>query len=523
MTGTERRDRRWRKTRIASLLALLMIAATWKFRPPKRYEAARWLQDYTELKRLIGDLYANLDWTAEHGSPDLVTLDRDTTEALRRARSNEAAAQILRGFVRAFGDGHMALRGADTGPLDPPPSPDLLSSFTPAGKACASLNFSDAAGLDFPFRFDRTPGFRRLGGVGSFAAASLDFDGIRFGLLRIGSFDAKNYRGACLREWRTFRASLTGTCEAGCRRDFEFRVIARLLDEMESEIRELEAAGSRILIVDVTGNGGGTAWSEPAAQLLTPGRIRPFRSSLVKNSHTVEALESDRQDIAHFLATHRPTDAERAVLEETLCRLDDLISEAGVPCDTSFFWDGRARRAGCSRLTTRKLYDGGVFAGYDGPIFPVEVQRKLDQRGLFRRRQPVWFGPVVVLTDRHTASAAELFAGTLKYSAGAVLVGQETAGAGGGWSLGRRPWPLPASGMQLYLPDTVVYWPDGANAREGLRPDLRTGWRPQENPGLMARQLLEALRSVDLPPDAAGRRVRVAATAGREGPARTRP
>lgn len=498
MTRSPQSTRRWPKTRVASLLALLMIATGWKYRP-EHYDRTKWYQDYYYLRDHIDEMYANLDWTLERGSPDLRKLDNDVTEALKNARSDDEARTILRGFIRAFGDGHMSLLKADAPPVDREPPPDvLLSRFTAPETACGALGFIDWGEQPFSFRLEGTPGFRLRGGTNSFAGAVLDFEGRRFGLVRIGSFEAKDFRGACLREWLVFRGKLPGTCERDCRDDFERRVADRLLGEIEARIRQLDRAGSQILVVDLADNSGGDGWFGPAAQLFSARRLSPFRASFVKNHLTVGALRRDRRETVNYLAK-MPDSTQRAMLEDAICRIDDLIAESEGPCEL-FIWIGRSQQAGCTRLTTRELYSTGLFGRYEGAALPFAVQATVFYDAVYRSVPGAWHGPVAILINGNTASSAESFAGLLKYRAGAILVGRHSSNCGGGWTLGRRPWTLPNSGMKLYMPDTVDYWPDGANAREGLDPDVPTRWRPRENRALMAKQLLKALRSVDFAP-----------------------
>jgi len=499
MSGIPQSNRLWPKTRVASLLALLLVATGWKFRPPG-FDPRRWLTDKAYIERQLRERYVNLDWAAERGSPDPRKLDRDVTVALRNARSDGEARTILRGFVRSFGDGHMGLRRANAPSLTPEADPDvLLSRFTPAKTACRALKFDRSAEETLSFRFEGNPGFRPREGDSSFASAVLDFEGRRFGFVRIGSFSERHYAGACLREWPFFRETLRGTCEADCRFKFDLRVTDRLLREIAARIRELERAGTQILVIDVTGNPGGHGWYRLAAQLFSARRLPPLRAAYVKNPDTVDSLAEDRRQVAHYLRRNLAP-ALRSTLEQAVCRLDDLIAEAKIPCDSTYIWAGRPRQAGCSRLTTRPLYDAGVLDSYDGPGLPFEVQSGIFFDAVYRPPQPVWHGPVAVLIDEDTASAAELFAGILKHVGGVTLVGRHSASTGSGWSLGRRPWILPESKMQLYIPDTVAYWPDGANAREGLEPDIPTRWRPGEDPTLMGKQLLKALRSLDFTP-----------------------
>ncbi len=490
---------RWRKTSVTTVLALLMLGASLKFRW-KRYDYKAWLADYSYLQRSIGGFYANLDWAAERGIPDLRELDRETFHALLHASSDEEAQKILRGFVRAFGDGHLSLRRANAPPLDPEPAPDLLlSRLTPPERACEALSFNDSGEQDFPFQLETVSRFRERAGANSFASGVLDFEGRRFGLIRIGSFDEKDFRGACRREWFVFRQTLAGTCEGDCRLSFSLRVADRLLREIAARIRQLDQAGSQILVVDVTGNSGGRGWHRLAAQLFSSKYLPPLRAAYVRNAMTVESLEYGRGQILRYLLRRNPAPDVRGELEKALCRLDDLVAEAEKPCDAAWFWGDQARQSGCTRLTTRPLYSSHLLDRYDGPQLPFEIQAQVFNDGIYGPTRFAWRGPVVVLIDEDSASAAELFAGNLQHLAGSVLVGLPTAATGSGWSLGRRAWILPRSKMQLYMPDTVQYWPDGENAREGLVPDVPTRWSRNQDPVKMAKELLEALRAVDFP------------------------
>jgi len=281
----------------------LLTAAAWKYRP-KPYDPKIWLGDYEELRGRIGRLYANLDWSAAKGGTDLRELHAETYHALVYARSDEEAGQVLRQFVRAFQDPHIGLRWAASPPLDPPPSREMLSRFTPAEKACADLGYRDGTG-DFAFALDEKAGFRRLPGANSFPAALLDVGGRRFGLLRIGSFSERNYRGACLREWPRFRQTLPGTSEPSCQRDFSVSVSGRLLRELAWRARQVRHAEAGALLIDLTDNGGGHSWYRRAAELFAPGPVPPFRAALVKSAHTAESLQEDRQTVFHNFVRHR--------------------------------------------------------------------------------------------------------------------------------------------------------------------------------------------------------------------------
>ncbi len=495
MTRKTRRPRK-RLPRLLALFALVASLAALRFRP-RPYDPLMGLGDYEQLRHYMGDLYANLDWSAIEGRADLRELHAETYHALAYARSQEQAGLILRGFVRSFQDPHMWLRWASSPPVDPPPSTESLSRFTTPEKACAALGYSEVEDT-FAFTIDEKSGFHRLSGSNSFPAALLDAGEQRFGFLRIGSFAEQDYRGACLREWPRFGQALPGTCEEDCQRDFRISVSSRILRELAWRVRELRQAGAGALVIDVTGNHGGYPWYRRAAEILAPGPVLPFRAAVVRGDHAAWSLRDDRQRLSHYIATHRLAPADRAIFDQAFCRLDDLIAEAEQPCGAGAIWTGEPWKLGCSRLTTRPRFATGLFESDPGTDVPFEVARILYIDHVYPLVPSAWSGPVAVLVDEHTTSAAELFAASLKFSAGAILLGRHTASSGSGWSLGRRPWTLLRTRMNLYLPDTVEYWPDGANAREGLEPDIRILPRPRDHPDLTARWLVRILPSLGL-------------------------
>jgi hypothetical protein len=498
MPTIQHRPRRG-KARLPLLLVLFALAA-WGFRP-KPYDPKMGLADYEQLRLYLGKFYANLDWSVAQGRTDLLELHNETYRALARARSQEQAARILHDFVEAFGDPHMTLLWAGSPPLDPPPSTEKLSRSTPPARACAALSFTYNSG-GFAFTLDSQRGFRRLRGWNSFPAALLDTEGQRFGLLRIGSFNGQDYLGACLREWPRFSQALSGNCEEECQHDFRVSVDGRLLRELAWQVRRLRQAGAGALLVDVTDNNGGYRWYRRAAQILAPGPVRPFRAALVKSSDTAESLYSKRRRILEYLATHQVAPAERAAFDDAFCRLDDLIAEAEQPCSAGALWKGEPSKFGCSRLTTRPLFGTGLFEEDPGLTLPFGIAQVLYVDHAYPRLPSAWSGPVIVLVDEGAASAAELFAATLKFSAGAVVIGRHTASGGGGWRLGRTSWTLLRTGMQLYLPDSVEYWPDGTNAREGLEPDIKMMHVPpsSDDPHMTAAWLFLTLPQLVVPP-----------------------
>lgn len=251
--------RRWRWLRRLSfvMITLVLAAVAWDV---ASYDARPWLADYQRLKRDMAQGYANLDWIAAHRQLDLAALDRETTVALNQAHSRVRAFLALRGFVERFGDPHLRLEPAQT------PAPSGLASSAgaatepadpAAGKDCESAGYEeDDHGFTLPFA--ELADWHGLPGT--------HFPAGRFGdvgVLRIARFGEQRYLAACR---QVFRAGIG-------QRALQLRVRAQLQADLARTLEALRANGARRLLVDVTGNGGGSEWVSEVITLLAPAEL----------------------------------------------------------------------------------------------------------------------------------------------------------------------------------------------------------------------------------------------------------
>jgi hypothetical protein len=171
---------------------------------------------------------------------------------------------------------------------------------------------------------------------------------------------------------------------------------AELQKELAAAIAALEAAGAKSLLINISGNGGGTEWDRDAAVLFTG----------------------------------RP-----------LTRRDARIADA--QCDRSAVWAGAP---------------------------PCDLFRDAGEE-IRLQGTGEWTGPVAILADRNTASAAEEFIGWLVDNEVATLVGEKTMGAGCGYVDGGNPVALKAAPVSLLMPNCARFTADGVNEIEGWTPD----------------------------------------------------
>jgi C-terminal processing protease CtpA/Prc len=83
-----------------------------------------------------------------------------------------------------------------------------------------------------------------------------------------------------------------------------------------------------------------------------------------------------------------------------------------------------------------------------------------------------WTGPLFILADGGTASAAEDFIVWLHGSGAATLIGQRTLGAGCGYVDGGAATRLQSAPIGVRMPNCARYLSDGTNEIEGIAPDI---------------------------------------------------
>lgn len=252
---------------VALVVALALAVLGWDV---ATYDARAWRADYEHLKRELAQRYANLDWMVERRRMDLRALDAETGAAIDGAHSRVLAIIALRRFVRAFGDPHLKLVRGDRSDGDAPGP----AATPPPVASCEAAGYEDD---DHAFRFP----FEGLAGwtpvrTGAFPAGMAG----DLGVLRIAAFGEDRYAAACS---RAFRTGLTS-------RELRLAVRARLQQELIATLEELKTRGIKRLLIDISGNGGGTEWVTEVVALLTD-------RELVRQSARLAAPACDRSAI----------------------------------------------------------------------------------------------------------------------------------------------------------------------------------------------------------------------------------
>ncbi|HEX8653639.1 MAG TPA: S41 family peptidase [Allosphingosinicella sp.] len=472
-----------RRGLLAAAAAGFILASSPAPAQPQAFSPEPWLADLAEARTALTTRYANLEWLLTERELDLGALFGRAEAALRGARSEAEAMAILNRLVQRIGDGHVTLSWRR--PLAPAAAPAASTNPPPPPTAeafCRAQGYSSAP--DGPGLGPSLPGYTPLFEGDLLPAGTVRVGATRAGILRIALFEPRASSRLCLESVAALAFPLDRPCDRECAGLLAAEAYRRLGVAMEDRLLRLRAEGARILIVDLTGNGGGSEWAEAAARMLSRRPLRSARLGFVRGEH----WERQWRETAARLRTaaENAAPADRTRLLAWAAEAEAAEAEARRRCpptgDPACPWLGRAGFA--TGLVGEA--PAGAFDGRDWAAHVFTPARHSYRDG-------AWDGPVIVLVDQDTASAAEEFAAILQDNRAALILGSRTAGLGCGHTSGGTPTRLPNSGATLTIPDCARFRADGSNEVRGILPDQVLPWRANDGRAFRARMLEQAL------------------------------
>jgi hypothetical protein len=463
--------------RIALVFALAVATAAHAF------DAAKWRADFAQARQELARSYANLDWVVSDRKIDLQALVERTEQGLATAKSDDEAAGVLKQFVDNFGDGHVRLVKPQRA-VASAPAPTVAATDM---KTCRDMGYQpmrrDKAAIDF----GSTGQYEALANetAAMLPAGVLKAGGKSLGVIRIDLFAEQAFPELCELEHPA-----PAPCDSACQQKLYARVGKALTRTLVRQVQALAARKVDAIVVDITGNRGGTDWAEAAARVLTgPGLASP-RISFIRHPHWVKGIDSRLHDIELDLKRTTIGAAQRAWLEAARTELLKSRSLAAEPCEREAIWKNQPV---CALLVPGRLHSSGLearpraldFGGYEAEWVHDNVARY--------EAKAAWQGALAILVDNSTASAAELFTAILKDNGRATLIGAPTRGLGCGYTDGGIPITLQHSGVQIEVPDCARLRASGENEVAGIVPDVLVPWRGNDSPYQRAVRALAAL------------------------------
>ena len=148
---------------------------------------------------------------------------------------------------------------------------------------------------------------------------------------------------------------------------------------------------------------------------------------------------------------------------------------------------------GCARLADVGFASGVVASAAEAPIPDPAVARHVYWPVRVAGLAGAWGGPLYVLTNGTTYSAAEMFAAVLQNNRAAKVIGVASGGDGCGFMVDTDPLTLPHLGLRLRMSNCVRLRADGSDEVAGVAPDLPVLPREGESARARAVRLAAAI------------------------------
>ncbi len=464
---------------LATLLMLSILADNAKPATPP-FDPNPWLEDLEQARTAFATLYADLEWDVVERHLDLnAVFDRARAEA-RGAHDTAEARAAFDELAHQFIDGHTRF---NWWAADGPPH------ATPRADDCQSLGY-DRKMVAAPLA-TLLPGFVPLSPAPTprFSAGTVRHGQRLIAVLQIPLFMPEGFPEVCEAAVAALKLDPNGTCADDCRDRINDVASAQLTRDLASALAALRAAHADVLLIDITGNGGGSEWAEAAARMVTTKRLASIPMYFIKGEHWTQRFTRQESELRAAAAT--ATGDDRAFLIHLAGQVADRKRDAQTPCDGTPLW--RGERPTCGWLgdafySTGLLRMADPAVGHGKPWGPL-VFTPLK----YPYQEGLWRGPLIVLTDGRTGSAAEQFAAELQDNHAALIVGARTAGGGCGHTDGGTPTTLKNSHAILELPDCVRIRTGHRNLADGVEPDLPIPLNPDDTPAHRAQLLSVAL------------------------------
>lgn len=447
------------------------------------FKVDKWLIDFNQLKKEMSDHYANLEWAVDNRGLDLRQLSERTETRLRQVRNTGEAQAAIESFLNAFGDGHLEIQWKQNTDNSSPVNNSQPNSRTPL---CQKLGYQSQE-ANPRVAFARLSSFREIKTEDSkyFSIGVLRLPNNReVGVIRIELFSEYLFPDLCEQAATELALTQDSACDDKCDDRVERKAADFLTAALARQIGVLMRNKINVLLVDITGNGGGTNWVEPAARTLTIKPLRSPRQAFIRHEHWTKQLKARFEIIEAGL--RQPSPPYRELLLRASSVLRKAVLESQQSCPRATIWENQ--KLNCSLIAiTPSLYPQSILSYAKPDSLPDKPSSR------YKYQEGVYSGQLMILVDRGTASSAEYFTAMLHDNNAATIIGEPTYGAGCGYTNKGIPTFLKNSGARVKMPDCVRLRADGSNEVEGITPDILIPWRTNDTRYQRATRVYEVL------------------------------
>ena len=308
------------------------------------------------------------------------------------------------------------------------------------------------------------------------------------GILKIPLFSPEGFPALCQQAVLTLGINTHDRCDGNCADRIEAAAARQLTLDFARTLAVIRASGADTLLIDIAGNGGGSEWSEAAARMVTGKRLNGIPTYFARGEHW--AIRFDRWESELHRSAASAQEADRALLTRLAEDVAQRRAQALTPCPTDALWKGQ--HPPCNLMGDAFFSTGLLQAANRADLIGKPWGKLVFSPMQYPYHEGIWRGPVIVLIDGGTGSAASQFAAELQDNRAAILIGS-TAPAGCGHTDGGTPTLLPHSGGVLELPDCERIRVGGQNLAGGVRADIQVEFPDRESAQERASRLMPAI------------------------------
>jgi len=281
------------------------------------------------------------------------------------------------------------------------------------------------------------------------------------------------------------------SCGVECENRVERKAANLLTAALARQIEALKRNKVSLLLVDITGNGGGTNWTEAVARTLSAKSLLSPRQQFIRHEHWTKQLKRRLEIIEGEVRSSSLSNRKLLLKAENILR--KAISESQQLCDRNSIWENRT--PDCSIIAANPwLYPQSTLPFAKAGSLPDKPSSQyVFYPSRYSYKEGVYSGKLVILVDWGTWSSAEYFAAMLRDNNAATIMGAPTGGAGCGYTNGGIKTFLKNSGARVKMPDCVRLRADGTNEVSGITPDVLIPWRSNDSPFQKVKRVSDAL------------------------------
>ena len=312
------------------VLLLVMSVAADVCAAAAAFDPNPWIEDLRQIRTAFSEKYANFEWAVFEREIDLSDLFAQAEGRLRDATGDEEAKEVVDRLMRTLGDGHVRVRWAvRRSGFRTTPTPLVRSDV------CQRLGY-DAAMSGDPLG-PHIPGYQPLPNdiASEFPTGWILSARQRVGVIRIGLFAPQGSPELCRSALSRLSIEPNASCDEECAARVESAAYGIMSRDLAARIRALQRLGATTLLIDLTGNGGGSQWAEAAARIVSPFRLRSERRDFVRGQHWADHWESVARGLRGAEST--ASVADRVMLDHWAQQADRARAEANMGCSSAPF------------------------------------------------------------------------------------------------------------------------------------------------------------------------------------------